>query len=529
MRNAPRGKANVANWDGREPYDRREPYDGREQYNGREQFKEEKAKRSKRRISRRVMLGAAGVVAAAGTGAVLLHNNSSIEMPFVHNGASTRPYNLRDDFGAAGDGKSDDTHAFTAATEKLAAAGKGALYIPAGTYLITNSSLQKNVHNSSYVAGFFVPGNTRVFGDGPGLSIIKFDAKIRDQATMLMNLSIGRGGDENIVLENLGFDGSAAHQAAHGVDCHYGAGFMKVRGLRVFQCDFYDFYGIGRGENGPYGTPGEGFCTSVSLSSDVEYINSRCYATSRATATGFSANSSNNIRYIGCWADNFGIGQGFTHNNCAHVKHTSCHSYRNAVYGFNSELSSDVLYSGCTAGGLTINNGTWPFAAHTSLGNGVAGFTITKSTRVWVTDCEGVSNGKYGLWAATDSGPIIISGGDYSNNKQYGLSLSYPTQIRIVARPNFSGNGVTPIRNRSYNVDPTTILPPPPVPLSGETSINPFPFACSVIITGGTVSSIEMNGATTGLTATPASIRIPHGGTITLTYSAAPAWTWWTD
>ena len=52
-------------------------------------------------------------------------------------------------------------------------------------------------------------------------------------------------------------------------------------------------------------------------------------------------------------------------------------------------------------------------------------------------------------------------------------------------------------------------------------SLNPNPVAQSVTITGGTVTVIAVNGVVTGQTT--GTFTVPAGGSITVTYSAAPA------
>jgi hypothetical protein len=51
-------------------------------------------------------------------------------------------------------------------------------------------------------------------------------------------------------------------------------------------------------------------------------------------------------------------------------------------------------------------------------------------------------------------------------------------------------------------------------------SLNPNPVPVSVTITGGTVTAIAVNGVATGLTT--GTFTVPAGGSITVTYSAAP-------
>jgi hypothetical protein len=52
-------------------------------------------------------------------------------------------------------------------------------------------------------------------------------------------------------------------------------------------------------------------------------------------------------------------------------------------------------------------------------------------------------------------------------------------------------------------------------------SANPNPVPVSVTVTGGTVTVIAVNGAVTGLTT--GTFTVPAFGSITITYSAAPA------
>ena len=66
---------------------------------------------------------------------------------------SNAPNNVRD-FGATGDGSTDDSAAI-----QLALNNAGEVYIPAGTYIV-NSTL-------------FIKSNTRLFGDGIEATIIK--------------------------------------------------------------------------------------------------------------------------------------------------------------------------------------------------------------------------------------------------------------------------------------------------------------------------------------------------------------------
>jgi hypothetical protein len=65
----------------------------------------------------------------------------------------------------------------------------------------------------------------------------------------------------------------------------------------------------------------------------------------------------------------------------------------------------------------------------------------------------------------------------------------------------------------------------PAVPASLTAVANTTGQDISVILTGGTVTHIAVNGTDRGTT-TPAQVMVPNAGSITLTYSAAPVWAW---
>lgn len=66
---------------------------------------------------------------------------------------------------------------------------------------------------------------------------------------------------------------------------------------------------------------------------------------------------------------------------------------------------------------------------------------------------------------------------------------------------------------------------PPAVPASGTPQTNNNPYDVVVTLAGGTVTAVVVNGITLA-TATGGSFVVPATKSITLTYSAAPTWTW---
>jgi len=64
----------------------------------------------------------------------------------------------------------------------------------------------------------------------------------------------------------------------------------------------------------------------------------------------------------------------------------------------------------------------------------------------------------------------------------------------------------------------------PSVPASTTPVTNTSPLPATVVISGGTVSNVSVNGVTAG--AGDGTYTVPAGQTIAITYSAAPTWTW---
>ncbi|QHC73772.1 glycosyl hydrolase family 28-related protein [Rathayibacter sp. VKM Ac-2805] len=81
----------------------------------------------------------------------------------------------------------------------------------------------------------------------------------------------------------------------------------------------------------------------------------------------------------------------------------------------------------------------------------------------------------------------------------------------------------------TYGSPPTwtwTVPTTPGIPASTGTVINPFPYQVAITLTGGTVSAVSINGAMKGTTS--GYFQLPVAGSISLTYSSAPTWTWLT-
>jgi len=99
------------------------------------------------------------------------------------------------------------------------------------------------------------------------------------------------------------------------------------------------------------------------------------------------------------------------------------------------------------------------------------------------------------------------------------------------ANTNSSGT-LTPLVNGATGIKIIAVNPagkpgsatPPSVPATTVALRNPFWRDAAVVVNGGTVTAIAVDGTATGLTT--GLVVVPTGKTITLTYSSAPTWTW---
>lgn len=96
------------------------------------------------------------------------------------------------------------------------------------------------------------------------------------------------------------------------------------------------------------------------------------------------------------------------------------------------------------------------------------------------------------------------------------------------AGPSFTLTGTAVLALQDIGVpdwNTVAVLAAPGVPASTTPLTNPFPFPVAVFITAGTVTVVAIN-ATTVFTATPCTLILLSGDTVTLTYSVIPTWVW---
>jgi len=416
-------------------------------------------------------------------------------------------------YGARGDGVTDDTQAIQAALDAARQAGGGTVVLPPGTYLVT---MRTHPLSSQYLTALVVGSRTAVVGYGKDASIIRLAggqpaAPPSGHACVMLNYQIASGGDNGMLVQDLTVDGSAARQ---GSAFHDGIFWMRTRGVRHLRVRVKDMRGIARQP-----PSGETFHFETELGSDTTYQDCEALATFAGTASGFSANAHTNATWSNCIATGMGIGQGFTHWNCQRMSYVNCQAYRNGWYGFNSEISTGVTYSGCQSG-------------RSSMGNVMHGYVLLGSSQMLLQSCSARNNGQDGIafQGATDARVI---GGDYSYNR-YGMTLDQKAgNIRVSGGVTAVGNSAAPVAIPGYGLPLHGPLPSnafPALPPSGQPLTSPFPMDCAVRVSAGASScAVVVGGVDSGIVApagSSATVTVLAFQTIALRYATAPSWAW---
>lgn len=167
-----------------------------------------------------------------------------------------------------------------------------------------------------------------------------------------------------------------------------------------------------------------------------------------------------------------------------------------------------IQNSSIAANGRTTMAGTYNGI---NIAAGVSGFQITDNTI-----------GNFASSSMAQGTGIYITAGT-SNNVVIADNLSIaPAGGGVAISNNSTGTNVQISDNPGYN--PVGVLGPPSFPSTTVPYTNAYGVTCRVFIHGGAITAIAINGTATGLIT--GSFDVANGETITITYSGSPAWTW---
>ncbi|NUQ95273.1 MAG: hypothetical protein HOY79_01480 [Streptomyces sp.] len=181
--------------------------------------------------------------------------------------------------------------------------------------------------------------------------------------------------------------------------------------------------------------------------------------------------------------------------------------------GVTNSLINENIVLNCGHGGIGLDSATIQGSTVYCTGNVISGNTVRD---------DGQNYDPYnGSHTQQGSGIKELSAGHgpntYLNNQVSGNITNW----------SISSTGNTLRGNQGYN-PVGKFGAQPAVPASGTPYTNTLNTDATVHIVGGTVTAIAVGGQATGLT-TPATVRVPAGQSIALTYSVAPSWVWFGD
>jgi len=192
----------------------------------------------------------------------------------------------------------------------------------------------------------------------------------------------------------------------------------------------------------------------------------------------------------------------------------------NCVFDTNSTASKDGIYLKNVTDGIISN-----CIVKNSQRHG-----INTLTPISIGECICNDNTNEGIFIETDN--CYIANNVCENNdrgiREY-TGHNNNTIINNSTRNNTTGSiltvGAATIVRDNIGYNPVGAVGPPSVPATTVNYTNAYGYPCQVQVYGGTVTEIDIDDIATGLTS--GIFIIPLGGTINITYSAAPSWRWW--
>ena len=461
-------------------------------------------------------------------------------------------------------------------------AGRGCVYAPAGSYGVSGTATCPT--DNTIPCALAIAGGTMLMGDGPYASEIYLLAGATDQCNILMNWygsAIG-GNDQHITIRDLSVNGNSINQTA--ANRHEGLWFSHMRDLTVSHVNVRNIYSQGAG------VAKESHCIVAYQSTDVFYEDCVAYRDDGGnTASGIGAGDCEAVRIVGCVSHDLNLGWGITTYDCSGLSVTGCNVYL-CGEGLFCEICTDVTLEGVTVGGTApFQAVAYPWTAAQALGctanSGVGGISLRGCVNVRASDCtssnnsgtgnvgfliqnessparnsasvvltnchaannasvgfyanntldvtcigcDAISNGGSGFYVDTiTSGWVRFIGCTANSNTGYGYECHGTTSPFVLLRDcQASGNTTNDVLENGAGYKIHGNLAAPTVPATTVAYTCAFATPVNVYITGGTVTAIAINTIATGLTS--GMFRLKPSDTITLTYSAAPTWTWFAE
>lgn len=337
------------------------------------------------------------------------------------------------DFGAVGDGVTDDTAAIQAGIDAINAAGGGALYFPAGIYRIS--------------ANLWARNKVSMVGD-KGATEIRLDQGVNTQILANQNATVPITVDDFSII-NLIFNANANGTEA------FTASAVAVNGVKRFvakSCVFKNATGYGLAFQSRSSSPTLNGVQEDIWIEDCEIYNNGFNGTASAF-DGFDVKASNRM-YI-----------------------KNCIAYGNAITGFNirgQSVTADGLIAydngqygvSDLGGGVSTELSTHNLSNVHTYDNGIDGLSVATSEaistgrfRINIVNLNSHENGRSGIrffenlaFPVFSEFEIAVSNANCWGNTSHGLENNMPNiKSLVVSSSIFRVNGSAGIRNDGNN------------------------------------------------------------------------------
>jgi len=176
-----------------------------------------------------------------------------------------------------------------------------------------------------------------------------------------------------------------------------------------------------------------------------------------------------------------------------------------------------------------LRDANWQFSSFFDVTSGAA--SGATATLITLPRTDVVCNYFHGSAIGNVAAGAVMKQLNYDPTRGNDGSITTKTELDGNAFGMDWGEQLTPgIRTDSAATNGTSIddsagATTPGVPLSGTPVTNTSPLPSTVVVSGGTGTNVTINGVAQG-TFDGTYVVPANGGTITLTYSSAPTWTW---
>ena len=454
------------------------------------------------------------------------------------------------DFGAVGDGVTDDTAAIQAAVNY---AGSGTVTLPNGTYLVTDtitvleSGLVIVGDGNSVFSTTILNGTTNkpafTIGDGTarfqgGLFCVAFIQKT-GIAAVAGNCAVKFQNMEQYTVSNVSAYNNAGSRLYDGfkfdscvqvvvdnlsvaevlntgvllsgdcIDCYFTSCRSDANGARGWRIT--DCQGLYFTSCTAYGNDGSAWLLDTAgPNGNQNHFYENCVGDTSGSHNWNILQLKQSV-FSNCWAatqqspvvNPNAIGMVL---NGAHVKalrFSNLTAIFNNGHGVYVNAASDITFVGCTLGTSTDSHGN----GRGSTGNGIF---LDSTSNIIIDSCVASGNSGMGIEISAAATDVSVLGGRVASNTVAQLTNT-STGSRIRSVMGYNPRGVT--------------VPTPAVPASFAGKLNDTGGACMVYIKGGTVTNILVNNVSVFNT-TPCTVRLEPTDYVIMVYTVAPTWVW---